>query len=209
MADSTHSVVALIGGGGHALVVAEAARSAGWTVRGFYDDDPNAVLGLRGGVTRLGGLTDIPPGQHLVMAIGGIALRRRVLESHQPLLAAAPVIISSRAYVSPSAKLDAGTVVMPGAVVHSLAKVHAHAIINTGAIIEHECVIGENTHVAPGSALGGNVLVDRDTLLGIGCRVLPGLKVGRGCVVGGGAVVIRDVADGEQVVGVPARGKAE
>lgn len=204
--------MALIGGGGHALVVAEAASSAGWTLQGFYDDDPNAVLGLRGGLPRLGGLgglADIRPGQHLVMAIGGLALRRRVLESHQALLAAAPVIVSARAYVSPSATLDAGTVVMPGAVVHSLAKVHAHAIINTGAIIEHECVIGENTHVAPGSALGGNVLVDRDTLLGIGCRVLPGLKIGRGCVVGGGAVVIRDVADGEQVVGVPARGKAE
>ena len=44
-----------------------------------------------------------------------------------------------------------------------------------------------------------------DTLVGLGARVLPGVSVGQACVIGAGAVVTRDVADGGIVVGCPAR----
>ena len=39
-----HHALVLIGGGGHAAVVLDAARQAGWRVDGFYDDNPDAPL---------------------------------------------------------------------------------------------------------------------------------------------------------------------
>ena len=41
--------------------------------------------------------------------------------------------------------------------------------------------------------------------LGIGAMALPGAEIGEGAVVGAGAVVLKTVAAGVTVVGVPAR----
>ena len=42
--------------------------------------------------------------------------------------------------------------------------------------------------------------------IGTAATIVQGLRVGRGCLVAAGAVVVRDVADGNRVAGVPARG---
>ena len=44
-----------------------------------------------------------------------------------------------------------------------------------------------------------------DVFIGAGARVLGGIRVGNGAVVGANAVVIDDVPDGATVVGIPAR----
>ncbi|GJQ29552.1 MAG: acetyltransferase [Phycisphaerae bacterium] len=197
--------VVLIGGGGHALVVAEALGESAEVV-GFFDDAPDAPLRARFGYERLGPLNAIPPEieAYFMLAVGDLALRRRLLAG--PLGGARTFGITHRtASVSASAGVGRGVFIAPHAVVHAFATVGDHAIINTGAIVEHECVLGENVHVAPGAVLGGNVSVGRDTLVGLGSRVLPGVRIGVGCVIGAGAVVIRDVPDGATVVGVPGR----
>jgi acetyltransferase-like isoleucine patch superfamily enzyme len=49
------------------------------------------------------------------------------------------------------------------------------------------------------------VLVEDDADIGIGAILLPGVTVGRGAIVGAGAVVTEDVAPYAVVAGVPAR----
>ncbi len=208
--------IVLIGGGGHALVVAEAALSAGMRLAGFLDDAHGAVLGVEGesgrvATQRLGAFVDLESalaGARWIMAIGDLAVRRQTLGRLGALPGAASVV-HARAIVSASKGLAAtvgpGAYVGPGAVVHARAAIGAHAIINSGAIVEHECQIGENAHIAPGAALGGRVRVGADTLVGLGARVLAGRVIGAGCVVGAGAVVLEDVPDGARVAGVPAR----
>src|SRR5262249_38934089 len=63
--------IVLIGGGGHALVVAEAARLAGMDIAGFLDDASDAALAES--VQRLGGLSDLASagGAGLILAVGG------------------------------------------------------------------------------------------------------------------------------------------
>jgi acetyltransferase-like isoleucine patch superfamily enzyme len=41
--------------------------------------------------------------------------------------------------------------------------------------------------------------------LGIGAKVIPGVKIGAGTTVGAGAVVIEDLPENVTAVGVPAR----
>jgi len=199
----TDRPVVLIGGGGHALVVAESLHQGAELV-GFYDDNPDAVLSKRG-FPCLGPFSEIPPdlGPWYILALGNLPIRRVLLER---LAGASTVgVTHASAFVSPTAQIGRGVFVGPRAVIHTDALVHHHAIINSAAVVEHECVIGENTHVAPGAVLGGNVHVGPDTLVGLGSRVLPGIRIGAGCTIAAGAVVIRDVPDGHRVAGVPAR----
>jgi UDP-N-acetylbacillosamine N-acetyltransferase len=197
----------LIGGGGHALVVAHVAGLAGWRVEGFYDDNPRAACAARGMTPWLGPLSEARGARGaVVLAIGDLATRRRVLDAGLADCTFADVWWCDRAMIDHArARVGAGVLLAVQSVVQPFATIGAHAIINTGAVVEHECDIGENTHIAPGAVLGGNVRVGRDTLIGLGGRVLPGVRIGSGCVIGAGAVVTADVPDCAVVVGVPAR----
>lgn len=215
----------LIGGGGHALVVAEAAAMSGRPIRGFLDDDAGAALGSVEGifpaagaapleVSRLGPLSAVRSLDELgrceiILAIGDLKTRRILIDALSDSGIARGVkiatIIHPRAIVSPSAIIEPGVYVGPGAIVHSRARIGAHAIINSGAIVEHECVIGDNAHIAPGAAMGGRVTIGDDVLVGIGARVLPNLEVGKGSTIGAGAVVVRRIGGLQTIVGFPSR----
>lgn len=221
----------LLGGGGHAVVVAEAWQRAGGQLAGFLDDHAAAPLAaivlskdlsasavaprwlgplslLASTETAKQALTGTP----WIIALGDLRTRRGLLKHLHPLTSTGSIppaasAIHPHASLSPSATIGLGTYIGPLAIVHSRAVVSMHAIINSGAIVEHDCHIGENSHIAPGAVLGGSVRVGHDTLIGLGSRVLPGVKVGDGCTIGAGAVVISDVPDGKTAVGVPGRWK--
>lgn len=48
-------------------------------------------------------------------------------------------------------------------------------------------------------------VIEDDVSIGVGAVILPGVRLGRGCQIGAGAVVTKDVAPGAVVVGNPAR----
>lgn len=51
----------------------------------------------------------------------------------------------------------------------------------------------------------GPIVVDDHAWLGVGVIVLDGVRIGKGAVIGAGAVVTRDIPDGAIACGVPAR----
>ncbi len=197
----------LIGGGGHALVVADAAVACGIPIAGFLDDDAHAVLATQLGVRHLGGLREFAGREvqgDFVLAVGDVRIRENLLPS-LAIDRTAGAIVHPSAIVAASAGVERGVFIGPRAVVNACASIAAHAIINTGAIIEHEVMIGENTHVAPGAIVAGRAVVGHGALLGLGATILPGRRIGDGAVVGAGAVVTCDVAPGVTVAGIPAR----
>ena len=57
------------------------------------------------------------------------------------------------AYVSSTAKVGAGTVVLPHAVVNTACAVNRGCIINCGAIVDHGCFLEEGVHVCLGAVV--------------------------------------------------------
>ena len=78
-------------------------------------------------------------------------------------------------------------------------------IVNTHASVDHGCRVGAFAHLAPAVTLGGDVIVGEGALVGVGASVGPARSIGAWATVGVGAAVVRDVAPGETVAGVPAR----
>jgi len=198
----------VIAGGRHALIVVEAAQLANIAIVGFLDDDPEAsirVIGMPaprlGGLREFGALSDHP----FHVALGDLPIRRAIIDEMGGVPNAALTVVHPTAFVSPSAQLGAGVYVGAQAVVNARAVVGDHAIVNTSAVVEHDCTIGENTHVAPGAVTGGNVTIGHDSLIGIGSSVIPHTVIGDNVTVGAGAAVVRDVESGRTVRGVPAK----
>ena len=81
---------------------------------------------------------------------------------------------------------------------------------NLYSYVEHDCVIGDFVTFAPSVKCNGNVHIDDHAYIGSGAVIKQGfpgnpLTIGRGAVVGMGAVVTKDVPPGVTVVGNPAR----
>ena len=95
--------------------------------------------------------------------------------------------------------------VLAGAVVQPDVRIGSHAVINTAASVDHDSILDDYTHVAPGVRLAGQVRVRAQSLIGIGACVTPGVCIGEGSVVGAGSVVIRNIPDKVIALGAPAR----
>lgn len=81
---------------------------------------------------------------------------------------------------------------------------------NIYSYVAHDCVIGDFVTFAPRVSCNGNVIIEDHAYIGTGAVLRQGtpnrpLRIGRGAVVGMGAVVTKDVPPGVTVVGNPAR----
>jgi sugar O-acyltransferase (sialic acid O-acetyltransferase NeuD family) len=81
---------------------------------------------------------------------------------------------------------------------------------NLYSYVEHDCIIGDFVTFAPSVKCNGNVHIEDHAYIGAGAIIKQGtpekpLVIGRGAVVGMGAVVTKSIAAGATVVGNPAR----
>lgn len=196
--------VIVLGAGGHAKVVISTLQAAGHKIAGVYDDAPHLVGGQILGIKVLGTIAALPThsSARAIVAIGDSTVRQAIAERFRFTWV---TLIHPTAWVDPSVRLGAGTVVMAGAVIQPGCQVGRQTIVNTAASVDHDCVLGDFVHVCPGSHLAGAVGVGERTLLGTGSVVIPGIKIGADTIVGAGAIVTGDLPAGVTAVGQPAR----
>jgi len=109
------------------------------------------------------------------------------------------------ALISEHARLESGVFVAANAIVAPEVVIKTGCIVNHASVVDHDCSVGEYSHIAPGAILGGGVNVGKQCLIGAGSVVLPGLSIGDGAIVGAGSVVTKSISENEKVVGNPAK----
>lgn len=202
----------IIGSGGHAGVLLDTLLEAGESVLGFTDSDP-AKNGER--------IFDFPvigndsiiqtmdPGEfQLALGIGctGPAYIRKKLYNHFsssgwdfPIIRHPSAIVSPRARVNQGAQILARSFIGPGTFIGT------NTIINSSGSIDHNCIIEDHVHIAPGVTLSGNVRIGECSHIGTGASIIQRVSIGKGCLIGAGSTVIRDIEEKTLAVGVPAK----
>jgi acetyltransferase-like isoleucine patch superfamily enzyme len=86
-------------------------------------------------------------------------------------------------------------------------KIGAHCGIATQSVVVASAHTFERSDlpIMNQQVTGKGIIIEDDVWLGAGCRVLDGVVIRKGTVVGAGAVVTRDSPPGAVIVGVPAR----
>lgn len=208
MSPEPDKLLLVIGAGGHARVVIDVARAAGFTPMAALDAGRKGMV--CNGVEVVGGdelaeelfATGL---RQCTVAIGDNRLRSKLADRLIAIGFTLPVICHPSAVVSASAAIGAGTVVMPLAVVNASATIGRMAIVNSSALVEHDCEVGDGAHIAPGTRLGGGVRVGTCTLVGIGSAVRPETRIGDFAIIGAGSTVVEDIPDRQVAIGSPAR----
>lgn len=193
----------IFGASSHGKVVTELVSNTNCKIEALIDDAPKSDnLGLIPIINSLK-IVKSAPNVALIIAIGNNLIRKKISSRFCDYNFFSS--IHKSAFVSPSATVGLGTVVMVNAIINSDAKIGNHVIINTAALIEHDCIIEDFVHISPKVLLSGNVSIGLGSHLGSGVIVIPGIKIGKWCTVGAGTVVINDVPDGATIVGNPGK----
>lgn len=127
------------------------------------------------------------------IAIGDNASRMRIAARFRDRLV---TIVHRTATLGQNVRLGEGSVLMAGSVVNVGSVLGTNVIVNTAATVDHDCLIGDGVHIAPGCHLCGNVEVGEGSLLGVGTLVVPGIRIGKNAFIHAGQTVTRNVPDG-------------
>jgi sugar O-acyltransferase (sialic acid O-acetyltransferase NeuD family) len=142
---------------------------------------------------------------YICVGIGNNAIREKIQEKLETEGASIPVLIHPNAVIGEQVEFGVGTTIMAGVVINCCSKIGKGCIINTGATIDHDNLIEDYVHISPGVHTAGTVKIGKGSWLGIGSIVSNNLKITNGCIIGAGAVVVKDILGEGTYVGVPAR----
>lgn len=177
----------------------------------FIDDDPDKtfVNGHRV-LTYSAFLREPADSRHAVLAVADGALRARLAAACASHGVKFMETRAASVITMDDVVIGEGSVLNPFVTLTSNIRIGTHFHANLYSCVEHDCVIGDFVTFAPGVRCNGNVVIEDLAYIGSGAIIRQGkpgdpLVIGRGAVIGMGAVVTRDVAPGLVVAGNPAR----
>ena len=205
---NTLGPLVIVGCGGHAKACSEVA--------GSLDRQVLFIVGVPGCSSEMLGIPVIQEAEaqaklskvgvkEIFVALGDNALRRIVTDKWEKLGFEIATLVSPFAYLSSSATIGKGVVLMPNSFAGASTVIGPGVILNTGAIIEHDSRVGDFSHIAPGSILAGGVSVGKEVLVGAGTVAIPRVLIESGITVGAGSTVVADLLNAGTYVGSPAR----
>jgi len=178
-----------------------------WTIKGFIDDNIEALRGKNTPAPLLGKISDYSPAadERFVIALGVPAIRRRVAEALEGRGALITGIEHRTAILGDNVSLGVGCILCPYAVVSGNNRLGRGVVVNVHASVDHDANVGDWSQINCHCDLTAAVELGREVFLGSSVSIIPGVCVGDGAYIGAGAVVLRDVPAGAKQVGVPAR----
>ena len=209
--------VIIIGGEGNGSVIADAITDAGMRgssdarIYGFLNDRMNKGEQVAG-YPVLGHLSDLQffleEGYRFVFTIYRIDGQKERLELFRNLkipLESLFTFIHPQAYVTPSARIGRGSIIMPQVSVSSEAIIGNCCLVMVNSSVGHNSVVASHCHLAAQSCLSSHVQLEEGVHIGLNATVRENLILKRYSALGMGSVLLNNINEQEIWVGNPAR----
>lgn len=201
----------IIGAGGMGRTLYDnACESVGYgsifTVKGFIDDNLNALDGFENYPPLLGKIEDyVPePDDVFVSSIGGAA-RRKCMEEIIDRGGIFCELIHKTARIGTNVKLGKGNFIGAFTTIGADAVVGDYNMIQSYTIIGHDARIGNWNRIDTHVTCVGGIVVEDDVNIHTSAVISHGVRVGNGAHVGACSFVIKKVPASATVFGNPAK----
>lgn len=145
-----------------------------------------------------------------VIAVADAKTRRKLADKLAGAGIAEGQAVAANAIVGPGVDLGGGAILCHFTTITASARIGRHFHANIYSYVAHDTDIGDFVTLAPRACINGNTIIEDDVYIGTGAVLKQGtpdkpLRIGKGAIIGMGAVVTKDVAPGTVVIGNPAR----
>jgi sugar O-acyltransferase (sialic acid O-acetyltransferase NeuD family) len=123
-------------------------------------------------------------------------VRRGIFERCRELGYGFVTYVSSRAYLMSDECIGENTFVFEANVIQPFAQLGDNVVVWSGNHIGHHSHIESHCFIASHAVISGHVVVGESSFVGVNATLRDGITLGRRCVVGAGAVVLRDQEEG-------------
>lgn len=202
----------IIGAGTYGEVYLAYLQEAGIEIVGFLDDDEKYWNSDVKGVPVLGsiGMMATIRQSHGVEAVycplGNNKLRIKFLTMAKQCGLATPSYIHPSVLISPNVTIGEGVYILLGTSIMPYTVINNYVMISMNVSVAHHNILDEGVFLSTGCNFGASIHAHRCAYCGIASTIMTGLhELGEDCLIGAGAVVVKDVPDKAVMVGVPAR----
>jgi sugar O-acyltransferase (sialic acid O-acetyltransferase NeuD family) len=110
-------------------------------------------------------------------------------------------VLSKYCYIDQTTQIGSGVNINHNVTINSNCKIGNNVILNTSSTIDHDCIIEDGVHVMGSAAIAGNVHIKKYATIGTNSTILPNLTIGKNSIIGAGAIIRKNVADNDVIVG--------
>ena len=202
----------IIGAGTYGEVYLAYLRESSVDIVGFLDDDPKyqdkkvngvPILGPTSLLNSLKTTNDI---EAVYCPLGNNKLRVKFLTYARQLGYKTPNYIHPSVIISPHVTIGEGVYILLGTTIMPHTIIRNYVMISMGVHLAHHNVLEEGVFLSTGCNFGASIHAKKYAYCGIGSTIMTGLQeLGEDCLIGAGAVVIKDVPDSAIMAGVPAK----
>jgi sugar O-acyltransferase (sialic acid O-acetyltransferase NeuD family) len=177
----------------------------------FVDDEPSATsINGHAVLSYSDFLNETAVRHHVAIAIADSGIRQRIAEMCSADQVSPWSLRSANVVVMDDVEMGEGVLLSPFVTITSNVRIGKFFHCNLYSYVEHDCRIGDFVTFAPGVKCNGNIVIEDHAYIGAGAVLRQGMpgsprRVGRGAIVGMGAVVLDDVPDKAVVIGNPAK----
>lgn len=202
----------IIGAGTYGEVYLAYLQEAGVEVVGFVDDNPELEGTAVRGIPVIGKMADLASlrESHGVEAVycplGNNKLRVQFLTKARELGYKTPNYIHPSVLISPNVTIGEGVYILLGTTIMPHTVIKDFVMISMGVHVAHHNVLEEGVFLSTGCNFGASIVAHKFAYCGISSTIMTGLHtLGEDCLIGAGAVVIKDVEPKAVMAGVPAK----
>lgn len=174
---------------------------------GFLDDKKDALDGFEGYPPVISSVEDYIPRENDVFlcALGDpkwVKHYTSIIESKGGKFIS---LISPSASIGQNTSIGDGCIINHYAIISSDVKIGNHVYVGVFCNYGHDAIIGDCSHIGAYTFLGGGAHIEDCVTLHPRVNILPHKTVKENAIVGASSVVIRNVAAGTTVFGIPAK----